>query len=230
MLDGMEAAFRHGETSLTDLLETVRSVAELELDAEEVGGLIPEPFSDDPSLGPVVQSQTAVAPLPPRPNPPRPSLDDRFAADLPRDARGFAPAIDTAAPSIPSFGDARMASEASAVPARSGRGRFLMLMLAVPALAALVVAGWPGVRISTPTDPLFGGCRPAEGEVVFGLFSQRPPVADLEPAGEVVHPITGSTVRLAGRWPAEPGGGADAVVPTRVDGDDDDGNGGPGRQ
>ena len=31
VLDGMEAAFRHGETSLTDLLETVRSVAELEL-------------------------------------------------------------------------------------------------------------------------------------------------------------------------------------------------------
>jgi|GEM_PF-1177556 len=129
------------EAAMSDLLELDENDAELELDAEEVGGLIPEPFSDDPSLGPVVQSQTAVAPLPPRPNPPRPSLDDRFAADLPRDARGFAPAIDTAAPSIPSFGDARMASEASPVPARSGRGRFLMLMLAVPALAALVVAG-----------------------------------------------------------------------------------------
>ncbi len=31
VLDGIEAAFRHGETSLTDLLETVRSIAELEL-------------------------------------------------------------------------------------------------------------------------------------------------------------------------------------------------------
>lgn len=31
VLDGIEAAFRHGEASLTDLLETVRSVAEIEL-------------------------------------------------------------------------------------------------------------------------------------------------------------------------------------------------------
>ena len=94
--------------------------------------VLPEPFSDDPSLGPVVQSQTAVAPLPMRP--PSMSLDDRFAADLPRDARGFAPALSPAAEALPPL-------EAPVGTSNESDGRFLLLMLSVPTLVAVVVAG-----------------------------------------------------------------------------------------
>lgn len=114
--------------------------------------VIPEAVPDDPSLGPVIQSQTAVAPLPPRPNSPRshePSAG--FAGDLPRDARGFAPALDTAAPSLPPFEEPQF----QPTPAPRSRARFVLLMLSVPlAVAALVGGLWvagvlPGA--STPT-------------------------------------------------------------------------------
>lgn len=111
---------------------------------------IPEPIPDDPSLGPVIQSQTAVAPMPPRPNPPRGgSLDGGFAGDLPRDARGFAPALNTAEPALPPFEDA----EFKPAPAQRNRGRFMVLMLSVPLAVAAVGAGlWFSGIFNGPTD------------------------------------------------------------------------------
>ncbi len=135
---------------------------------------IPEPIPDDPSLGPVIQSQTAVAPLPPRPNPPRPGgLDGGFAGDLPRDARGFAPALNTAQPALPPFED----PEFRPAPAPRNRGRFMVLMLSVPLAVAAVGAGLWFSRV-------FNG--PSEADVEVTAVA----VADGEQDAPAPRPIT----------------------------------------
>lgn len=116
--------------------------------------VILEPTPDDPSLGPVVQSQTAVAPMPSRPSPLSSSgLEFGFAGDLPRDARGFAPALNTAEPTLPPFEDA----EFEPTPPQRSRGRFVLLMLSVPLAVAAIGAGlWISGALSGSTDEAAG--------------------------------------------------------------------------
>ncbi|MCR9159614.1 MAG: protein kinase domain-containing protein [Nannocystaceae bacterium] len=124
---------------------------------------IPDPVPANPSLGPVLQSQTAVAPAPLRP--------DGFAGDLPRDARGFAPALDTAAPALPPFEAAEF--ESAAPPAR--RGGIMMLALAVPLVIVGVAAGlWALGLLPGATDDAASVSAAAIVDVDESVAAARP--------------------------------------------------------
>ncbi|MGH1341879.1 MAG: protein kinase domain-containing protein [Nannocystales bacterium] len=140
----------------SDVLEAAMSeVLELDVDdalEEDSGGrqplrLVPDPEpglpvrgSDPPSapLAAVTQSQTAVAPAPHRPNPPQGNTSPGFAADLPRDERGFAPALSMDTPGLPPF---ETGESAAPEPRRARSGRFVALMLAVPVVVAVAAGG-----------------------------------------------------------------------------------------
>lgn len=199
----------------SDVLEAAMSEM-LELDIDDAARvhsgsgrplrLVPDPEptplpvgAADPSPAPlaaVIQSQTAVAPAPHRPNPPHGGAADGFASDLPRDERGFAPALSLDAPGLPPF-DA--GQPAPIEPTQGGRGRFLVLMLAVPVLAAAVVGGlWAaGVLSSGDTGAsdhdvlaaaVDGGpdepAEPAEPEVTWELDFRATPAASEPQVGE----------------------------------------------
>lgn len=138
----------------SDVLEAaISEVLELDVDdVLEVGSgssrplrLVPDPeptplpvAGSNPSPAAEAPSHTNVAPTPHRPNPPQGSTADGFASDLPRDARGFAPALSLGAVDLLPF-DSVQPEPVQAAP--SGRGRFIALMLAVPIVAAAVVGG-----------------------------------------------------------------------------------------
>lgn len=166
----MAPAARVREEDPSDVLEAAMSeVLELDVeDAIEVDSssgpplrLVPDPEPTPPPgtaadaspapLAAVVQSQTAVAPAPHRPNPPQGAVDG-FASDLPRDERGFAPALSLDAPGLPPL---ESGAPALAKASKPGRGRFVALMLAVPLVAAATLGGlWAaGLLSSDSSDP-----------------------------------------------------------------------------
>ncbi len=152
----------------SDVLEAAMSqVLDLEVDDEPkvkpTSGrslrLVPDPESTPsvigesaPSLAPlaaVIHSETAVAPAPHRPNPPVGSVAEGFAADLPRDARGFAPALALDAPSLPPF---EAGQPAPLEPSKPSRGRLVALMLAIPVVAAVAIGGLWAAGILSSED------------------------------------------------------------------------------
>lgn len=146
------------EAAISEVLELdVEDVVEVASGSSRPLRLVPDPeptplplAASNPSFVPLdaeVPSHTNVAPTPHRPNPPQGSTADGFASDLPRDARGFAPALSQGGPDLLPF-DSGQPEPAPAAP--SGRGRFIALMLAVPVVVAAVVGGlWAAGLLSS---------------------------------------------------------------------------------
>ncbi len=149
-----------------DVLEAAMSeVLELDVDDRVAGRsrrplrLVPDPEPSPlpegvsipvlPSPEAVPEGLTSVAPVPHRPNPPRSTLAEGFASDLPRDERGFAPALSMGGPAMLPL---HATTPPPAKAPKSGRGRFLALLLAVPLVAAVVVGGLWASGFMSPKD------------------------------------------------------------------------------